>query len=146
MEAHLAPGLEAQLIAWGMRARPEEACGVWIGALKSGHFRVDEVLESPNLARGTAAAGQPRFRLDPLVQLRAERLARVQGRRVLGSWHSHPSGASRPSRLDLAGARAGELLGILALGPSTDARLRLWTIRDGSLKAVSWGCTGLLVP
>lgn len=123
LEARLAAGIAERLIGCGRAALPAEACGLWIGRRTPRGWFVERALDSPNLAPQPRSA----FRVDPVFQLRAEREAAARGWQVLGSWHSHPAGSPRPSARDLAGARLGDLLGIVAVEPAGHAHLGLWT-------------------
>jgi len=149
--AQITPELEQQLLDWSLGARPEEACGLWLGTCSGGLWRVELALVAANLARDRPPGSPRRFRVDPPLQQRAQTLASARSRRVLGSWHSHPAGGSRPSRLDLEFAGPGSLLGIVALWPAGGACLRLWTIQTAGLREVprvelDWPRQGAEVP
>jgi desampylase len=102
-------------------ARPGvETCGLLLGA---GDDIVDAV-PLPNVAK------EPRtsFLIDPDAQLLASREARVKGQRVLGCYHSHPSGLLTPSAADAAQATQSGFLWLIV--SMKDARL--WISRgDG---------------
>jgi proteasome lid subunit RPN8/RPN11 len=91
----------------GVRAYPNECCGVLIG-------RDDRVANGS--ARRIVERLQPltnsfepheqyhRFRLDPLEYIQVEKAAGAEGKLVLGFYHSHPDHPARPSEYDRAHA------------------------------------------
>lgn len=80
-----------------------------------------------------AAERTRRFLLDPREQLLAQRWGRQRGLQVLGSAHSHPSSAARPSVTDLALAVAPTLL--LILSPLEDWAPACWWLEPSSGEA-----------
>ncbi len=132
--AELPAELPARLRRAAREAGEVEACGLWWGRRRSWGWSLWGALEAPNLAPDP----RRRFRVDPEVQLRAERRAEEHGALILGSWHSHPGGGARPSALDLAGAAPGELLGLLLPGASGRVELLLWEVLRGGCRPVSW--------
>ena len=96
-----------------------EICGLLIGE----EGRIDDAVPVRN------AAGHPEreFLLDPAEHVRRSRELRQSGRRIIGCYHSHPSGDARPSSADAAGAfEAGFHWLILAGGQAA-----LWRSREG---------------
>jgi proteasome lid subunit RPN8/RPN11 len=96
----LPAALERRLLALARAARPREACGLLLG-VRAGV--VTDVVELANVAPGL-----DRFELDPAGFVRAAGDARARALRVLGVWHSHPTGPATPSAADRAGALRGE--------------------------------------
>lgn len=88
--------LSERLLSEAKSAGRREICGLLIG----GEGRIDDALPVRNIAPDPERA----FLLDPAEHLRRSREARVAGRRVVGCYHSHPSGDARPSATDGAGA------------------------------------------
>jgi len=87
----------------------EEVCGVLLGH----GLHIEEALPAANIANDRTR----HFEIDPTVLLRAHRMARAQGRAVIGHYHSHPNGIARPSPHDAAGAfQPGLLWLIVAAG------------------------------
>lgn len=72
----------------------QEICGLLLG----GEGRIDAILPAANVA----ADPTRHFELDPAVLLGAHRAARAGGPRVVGHYHSHPSGYPVPSATDAA--------------------------------------------
>ncbi len=93
-------------------AAPLEACGLLFGA--------DDAVTGWSAAKNVAETPANRFEIDPAALFAALRAERAGGARLLGYWHSHPSGDAMPSTTDAAMAAAdGKLWLILTEG---DAR------------------------
>lgn len=75
------------------------------------------------------------FFVEPWEQFRAEKTLDAKGYRVVGVYHSHPTGEALPSRADRQLARAGELMAIYSV---TFDELRVWREKDGNLIPVGW--------
>ncbi|NLS29004.1 hypothetical protein S2M10_40180 [Sphingomonas sp. S2M10] len=75
-------------------AAPCEACGLLLGA----GTRIERFTECANVSD----APEIRFEIDPAALFAALRAERAGGPKVLGYWHSHPSGDPTPSRTDAA--------------------------------------------
>ncbi|MPT48871.1 MAG: M67 family peptidase [Sphingobium sp.] len=77
--------------------RPEEeVCGLLLGR---GNYVMD-ILPVTNVA----ATPETHFELDPAAHIQAQRQARERDMRIIGHYHSHPSGLARPSPTDAARA------------------------------------------
>lgn len=87
----------AEIVRLAASAYPDEGCGVLVGSANEGLIRIDTVLPGRNLRTDRA---RDRYELDPADILAAERLARAEGRDVVGFWHSHPDHPARPSAFD----------------------------------------------
>ena len=105
-------------------AHPEqEVCGLLLGR--------DDRVEAAQAAANVSAAPRSAFEIDPATLLQAHRRARMSGEhRILGYYHSHPSGDADPSPRDAAQAAPdGMLWLILAAGEA-----RLWrSVRGGAV-------------
>ncbi|HAH09392.1 MAG TPA: hypothetical protein DCL48_04745 [Alphaproteobacteria bacterium] len=71
----------------------EEICGLLIGD----GLRVTALAPSPNIA------SEPEFgfAICDEIHARAQKTARLEGRAIIGCYHSHPSGEASPSQIDL---------------------------------------------
>lgn len=107
-------------------AAPREACGLLFGegAEIAGWQAADNVAESPE--RG--------FEIDPRALFAALRAERAGGAKILGYWHSHPSGDAAPSATDAAMAAGDGKLWLIVAGD--DAALWL-PGADGRFEAVA---------
>jgi proteasome lid subunit RPN8/RPN11 len=83
-----------------------EVCGLLLGQ----SAEVTDIVEAPNVAPDPSR----HFEIDPAVQIAAMKSARAGGRRVLGCYHSHPTGRAKPSLTDLTLAEPGTMWLILA--------------------------------
>jgi proteasome lid subunit RPN8/RPN11 len=81
-------GIRAAAVA----AHPDEACGLLFG---SGAM-IDDWQE----ARNVAERRDVEFEIDPATLFAALRAERAGGRKLIGYWHSHPSGSVEPSQRD----------------------------------------------
>ncbi len=75
------------------KAAPLEACGLLFGA--------DGVVRA-SVAANVADDPARRFEIDPGALIAALKAERAGGERVIGYWHSHPSGDATPSATDAA--------------------------------------------
>ncbi len=94
-------------------AAPEEGCALLLGQrVRAGSGWLLELgLVWPCLNRWEPRGERAqRFLIDPREQLLAQRWGRQRGLQVLGSAHSHPTSAARPSATDLALAVAPTLM------------------------------------
>lgn len=103
-------------------AAPREACGLLFGAADriTDWQAVENVAEEP----------ERRFEIEPGALFAALRAERAGGPKIVGYWHSHPSGDATPSVTDAAMAQPdGKLWLIVAQGSE-----KLWRAGDrGSL-------------
>jgi len=74
-----------------LAAYPKEACGLLVG--KADH--IFEAVPTRNLAKESDA-----FLIDPELHLKVQRAARARGLGIIGCYHSHPKGDSKPSNRD----------------------------------------------
>ncbi|MBB6192492.1 proteasome lid subunit RPN8/RPN11 [Sphingobium wenxiniae] len=101
-----------------------EVCGLLLGE----EGRIEAIRPAANIA----ADPSRHFELDPAVLIAAHRAARTGGPRIVGHYHSHPSGVAVPSAIDAASAAPdGSLWLILA-----DGAARLWIAGPGEGAAV----------
>lgn len=117
----------AALVAHALDDRPNECCGLLLGD--------DAVVDEAVRARNERAS-PTRFLIHVEDHIKALRLARSSGRRVIGAYHSHPRGPSRPSDTDRAEMNDPGLVHVivsLADGPP-DVRAYEW--REGTFEAV----------
>ena len=106
------------------RADPaREICGLLFG----GEDRID----AARATRNVAADPNCGFEIDPADLFAAIRQERGGGPRMIGHYHSHPSGAAEPSARDRAAAEPGKLWLIIGGGAA-----RLWLARAGRFDEV----------
>lgn len=89
------------------REHPQEACGLLLGE----GVRITQFIETGNVH----PTPQSHFELDPQALIDAHRAHRQGGPRIMGYFHSHPSGKAVPSPTDQAmAARDGKIWAIIA--------------------------------
>jgi len=93
----LEPAAAAVMLAASRDADPLEACGLLFGA--AGQIRLASV------ARNIADCPRHRFEIDPQHLFEAQRRSRAGPHRIIGCWHSHPTGSPWPSARDRAGVQ-----------------------------------------
>ena len=96
------------------RASGVEVCGLLLGA----GTRVSRVVPCANVATDPARF----FEIDPAALIAAHRAARGGGPKVIGHYHSHPSGVAEPSPRDAAEAAPDGAVWIVVAGD----RLTAW--------------------
>ncbi|MEP9357324.1 M67 family metallopeptidase [Sphingomonas sp. KR3-1] len=94
-------------------AAPLEACGLLFGseAVIDGFQAVENVDEAPDR----------HFEIDPVALFAALRAERAGGQKLVGYWHSHPSGDAAPSVTDAARAAPDEKLWLIVGGEAVTA-------------------------
>lgn len=102
-----------RLLAEAAASPDREICGLLFGTSD----RIESALATANVAART----DDEFEIDPRALIAAHRAERAGGPRLIGHYHSHPSGSALPSVRDAAAAEPGRLWLILAGGEA-----RLW--------------------
>jgi desampylase len=108
-------------------AAPREACGLLFGEgdRVTAMQVVENVSEEPEL----------RFEIDPAALFAALRAERAGGAKILGYWHSHPSGDATPSAADAAMAAPDGKLWLIAAGGA----VRGWRLDESVFREVAIG-------
>ncbi len=96
-----------------------EVCGLLFGA----DGRVTDHLPCANVA----AHPRDSFEIDPAALIAAYRAERAGGRRIVGCYHSHPSGRAEPSGRDAEAAGVADWLWLIAGG----GEIRGWRVVAG---------------
>jgi proteasome lid subunit RPN8/RPN11 len=115
MTVAISSALLARLQALAAASPQAEICGLLLGRAPD---RVIDACPAANVAETPAT----RFELDPATLFAALRTERAGGPRVLGHYHSHPSGSPEPSPCDAAAADGGGALWLILAG----GEARLW--------------------
>jgi proteasome lid subunit RPN8/RPN11 len=113
-----------RLLAEAAASPDREVCGLLFGSPE----RIDAATATANVAART----EDEFEIDPRALIAAYRAERQGGPRLIGHYHSHPSGSAVPSARDLAAAEEGRLWLILAGGTA-----RLWMACRGGFEKVA---------
>ncbi|MBA4761679.1 M67 family metallopeptidase [Sphingomonas sp.] len=93
-------------------AAPLEACGLLFG---------DGAVERASVIANVSDDPARRFEIDPAALIAALQAERAGGDRVIGYWHSHPSGDATPSSTDAAMAAADGKLWLIVAGETVTA-------------------------
>ena len=114
MKLQLSRMQQRQLLQWAEQAGKNECCGLVLG-----HGGIVERVE---LTANVANDPSCEFEIDPSALIVAQKRARHDGPAILGYFHSHPNGITRPSAEDARLATAdGRNWLIIA-----DGRITLW--------------------
>ena len=113
MRVEISRSLLQDLVALAAASPEAEVCGLLLGT----PGRIEAILPAANVSADPAR----RFEIDPATLFAAHRAARDGGPRIVGHYHSHPTGPALPSPCDAAGAIGGEYRVIL--GGDGEARL-----------------------
>lgn len=97
MTVRISSELHQQLLEAAAASPDAEICGLLIG-----ENRIERIVPTRNVA---AAPGR-HFEIDPETLFAAIRAERAGGNKLLGYYHSHPSGPAKPSAADTAQAIA----------------------------------------
>jgi desampylase len=135
----IATDLHAFLLAQAADNPTREVCGLLFGT-------VDRI-EAATPCRNVAADSACRFEIDPAALVAAHRAMRAGGPRLLGHYHSHPTGRAEPSPRDAADAAPdGALWLILGGGEVRLWRAVAWGAVHGRFDPVALTCTGPAAP
>lgn len=116
------------LVQHARDAMPIECCGLLIGTAD----RIDAAVRARNLEESPS-----RFLIDPLDHFTAIRMARMQGRAVVGVYHSHPARDAQPSASDLTEATYREYVYVIVSPAADPPELRGFRLRDGRFDEVA---------
>jgi proteasome lid subunit RPN8/RPN11 len=85
-----------EVVRHAYRGNEEEVCGILGGQYASDH----SVVESVHAAKNIADAPEARYYIDPEEQLAITETIEAAGQEIVGFYHSHPAGPTRPSETD----------------------------------------------
>lgn len=114
MAVTIASGLADRMRALAAASPDAEICGLLLG-------RDPGRIEAIRPAANVAATPGTRFEIDPAVLFAALREERGGGQRLLGHYHSHPSGRAEPSPRDAAAADGSGALWLIVAGDAIGA-------------------------
>ncbi len=116
------------LVAEARAAAPRECCGLLLGD--------DGAIDFAVAAANVHPTPETHFEIDPQVLVDAWRAMRGGGPRVVGYYHSHPSGPPEPSPTDQALAlRDGMIWAIVSGGEVT-----LWRAGEDGFEPLPYRC------
>jgi proteasome lid subunit RPN8/RPN11 len=128
----LTPDLHRQIEREGEAAYPNECCGILVGRDVTENGATRRIVERLEPGKNAFEADEQyhRFSIDPLAQLKAERLAEAEGKVVLGFYHSHPDHPARPSEYDRAHAWPFYSYVIVAIAKGKATDMTSWVLND----------------
>ncbi len=124
----------AGIRAGAAAAHPLEACGLLFGE--------GELIDGWQVADNVAAYPETEFEIDPAALFAALRAERANGPRLMGYWHSHPSGRVRPSSRDLDAAQDDGRLWVIVAGDDVAA----WKVALSDIYELEEGTTWNYIP
>lgn len=108
----------------------EEVCGLLAG--KNG------VAELALRTLNAAANPATEYQIAPKELFAAMRAIRASGSAFMGIYHSHPNGSGEPSARDIAEANYPDVAYLIStIGAGGEAKVRAFSIRDGSAKEIA---------
>jgi proteasome lid subunit RPN8/RPN11 len=119
--------LHARLITHAEATPVVEICGLLIGS-----GELDVVVDDIVFASNMAYQPDRRFEIDPQLQFDWLRQLRGSARRLVGHFHSHPTGPAIPSDNDLAMAHDPYIIWVI-VGLSPKVEVRAYIRPDPSL-------------
>lgn len=125
MVIRVASSVIATVIAETARAAPAECCGLLLGR---------DAIERAVPAANVAADPLCQFEIDPSALILAHRAARSGGPKVLGYYHSHPSGHPVPSPTDCQHAGGDGAIWAIVVGDE----IGFWRDTPGGFAALSY--------
>ncbi|MFT4537704.1 MAG: proteasome lid subunit RPN8/RPN11 [Planctomycetota bacterium] len=131
----LGDSLLQRLQAWSQAEQPHEACGLMIGMRTPTGYEVEYVTLAENVLPLTERMSA--FVMDPKHLMTEQLNADRAGLAIVGIWHSHPSGDSRPSSQDLQASWPG-YAGLIVATPSEDTPLPCaWELHAGQVQTLT---------
>lgn len=94
-------------------ATPHEICGLLLGD--------GDIVARLVPCRNVAVDPSVRFEIDPAALIAAHRATRGGGERIIGHYHSHPSGVAEPSPRDAADAAPDGSIWLIVAGAAVTA-------------------------
>jgi proteasome lid subunit RPN8/RPN11 len=126
----LPKSIASQIESEGVKAYPNECCGILIGREVNGKKRVERLAPMKNVF--DSGEQYHRFTIDPLAQIEAEKSADDAGQLVLGYYHSHPDHPAKPSEYDRTHVPPWSFYGhiIVAIEKGRPAAMTAWFMNE----------------
>ena len=125
MRLEISSTLLTRLLTEARDSPAREICGLLFGSAAR--------IEGAESCANVAADAERSFEIDPAALFAAHRAARGGGPRLIGHYHSHPSGVASPSARDAEAAMGDGALWLILTGDEA----RLWrTERAGAFDEV----------
>ncbi len=128
MQLFLAESVLRAVAAAGVAAYPRECCGILLGRFHPDRAIATHAIIAPNIAE--LGEQHQRYILDPLVFLRAQRVAEAMGTDIVGFYHSHPDHPAQPSVFDAEHAWQGYFYVIVCITREGPQEVRAYGLCD----------------
>ena len=128
---YLPAPLARQIEQHGVRAYPNECCGILLGRDEATRRVVERVRATANVFEDVSER-RHRFSIDPLELLRAESESMSGAPVVLGFYHSHPDHPARPSEFDRSRAWPFYSYVIVSIRSRRAVDLTSWVLDDSA--------------
>lgn len=119
------------MIDHARRQAPLECCGLLAG--RDGV--IDVCVPTRNLKASAVA-----FQVDPAEHLAAMKRTRLEGREIIGAYHSHPRSPAIPSPTDLADAHYEEFLYVIVSLAGDQPDVKAYRLARGGFVADAVEC------
>jgi len=126
MRLEIAQSQIAEIAQTGVKAFPEEACGLLIGRITDRAWHVESVIPAEKIA--AASERHHRYTIDPKVFLHTQRTAEAAGLEVVGFFHSHPNHPATPSTFDRERAWGSYVYVIVHVTPNGAQETTAWEL------------------
>ncbi len=134
MDIHVTSQVLSAMEAAARASHPREACGILLGHNGDGRERITAFIEAANVHQNP----EGHFEIDPQALIGAYRAERSGGPKVLGYFHSHPTGDPRPSATDAAMSAGDRKIWAIAAGGD----LLFWRDDPDQFYALSYAVIG----
>jgi proteasome lid subunit RPN8/RPN11 len=128
---YLPAPLAREIEQHGVRAYPDECCGILLGRDEATRRVVERVRPTENVFEDVSER-RHRFSIDPLELLRAESESSSGTLVVLGFYHSHPDHPARPSDFDRSRAWPFYSYVIVSIQSRDAVDMTSWVLDDSS--------------
>lgn len=117
-----------RIIRHALAAEPHECCGIMVGGASFGETFVRRVVAATNSAQGDRCRG---YQIDWRSLFETVRMTRKGSDRIVGFYHSHPDGSTRPSWRDLESAWIDHTYLIVSTGGTSAPSVTAWRVIPG---------------
>lgn len=115
------------ILAHAREDAPKECCGLLIGGRD---------LVERNVRTRNRETGNTRYLIDPDDHFAAIHSARVDNKRVIGAYHSHPASPAIPSESDIAEASGWDFLYVIVSLAKPEGEIFAYRLKYGSVVPV----------
>ena len=119
-----------RLLEEARAALPEECCGLLIGRRDGGDRHVERIIPADNIAEGDRSKN---YQIDWRTLFQTIRRTRNDKEGIIGFYHSHPDGTTKPSTKDTESAWIDHSYIIVATGNDAPSAPVSWRVpTDGA--------------